>query len=400
MRLKKLAAVLFLLISLSPSYASDNNIYDSVPAFSPYYAGKVRQEVLNDALKELNYIRGLIGVPSVTLNDDYNNKAQHGAVLLDAIDTLTHTPGKPSDMSESFYELGYDAASHGNLAWGSAGMTLNMSTKLYMDDSDSSNISRLGHRRWFMNPRMRQVGFGISTRKNYAVTYVIEELSRSGTLTQEEYQEYLNRLKWPVNDEYITWPVNKNPHPLEYFGSNTAWSVVLNSNVFDSCNDYSVTVHLIRESDGKTWLFGKNGSNGYFTVNHEKYAYDECIIFRPDNPGSYSGTWRVEVYGLTRKDGKAGNIAYTVNFSGNSQDNNSQQEAGDNWRTDDDYYEYEDGGEDNGSYDYYYNGRRREDEDEHTYDILEDDKCNVSGSGIIMLIVLGILHVKFVRDGR
>ena len=328
MRLKNFAAVLFVfLILAAPLHAS--GIYDSAPAFSPYYAGAVRADVLYDALDEFNYIRWLIGVPDdVILDSEFTRRAQHGAVLLDAINTITHTPGRPSDMSESFYDLGYDATTHGNIAWFSGGMTLSYSTKMYMDDSDSYNIHALGHRRWMMNPRMTRVGFGISTRRGFAVTYVIDEDA--------------GYTSWPISDEYITWPSRKHLHPLTYFDAGTAWSVTLNSEVFDSASGYSVSVRLVRRSDGMVWNFGASGSDGYFNVNTEGYAYDECIIFRPNNVSSYRDgeTWDVYISGLNRKDGTAGSISYSVIFvdeetgyeNENENENDLQNEQQNEWQ--------------------------------------------------------------------
>ena len=328
MKLKKfLATLLMTLLLISSAYASD--IYNSEPTFAPYSAGSVKSSVLNEALAELNYIRWLIGVPNnVTLSEEYTRKAQHGAVLLDALNTLTHTPSKPGDMSESFYSLGKDATTHGNIAYSqtysngqySGNMTLSKSTKMYMEDSDEHNISALGHRRWLMNPRLRQTGFGISTRRGFAVTYVIESFSDKETLSYEEYQQYLEWLKWPISDEFITWPTSKHEHPLTYFDANTAWSVTLNSEVFDTCRENVVEVKLTRQSDGKIWHFSQSNSYGYFNINKESVAYDECIIFRPQNITSYNNneTWQVEVTGLTRKDGGTGTINYTVKFSNSS----------------------------------------------------------------------------------
>lgn len=328
MKLKKILATLFMtLLLISSAYASD--IYNSEPKFAPYSAGSVKSSVLNEALEELNYIRWLVGVPNnVTLSEEYTRKAQHGAVLLDALNTLTHTPSQPGDMSNSFYSLGYDATSHGNIAYAqiysngqySGNMTLSKSTKMYMEDSDAHNISAVGHRRWLMNPRLKQTGFGISTRRGYAVTYVIESFSDSDTLTYEEYQQYLEWLKWPISDEFITWPANKHEHPLTYFDTNTAWSVTLNSEIFDTCKENLVAVKLTRLNDGQMWYFSQASSYGYFNINKENVAYDECIIFRPQNIESYNDneTWQVEVTGLTRKDGRTGTITYTVKFTSSS----------------------------------------------------------------------------------
>ena len=334
MKLKKFIAVLFYcLIAAIPVAAND--VYDSVPTFSPYYyAGKLKYKVLNEALKELNYIRELIGVPNnVTLNSDYTNKAQHGAVLLDAIDRLTHTPSKPSDMNESFYKLGYEATTHGNLSEGKVyrdtyingvkskteifgGMTLSRSLKSCMDDSDPSNISRVGHRRWLMNPRLKQVGFGLSTRRGYAVTYLIEEFGKTGALSPKEYAIYKRWLKWPIRENFISWPSSKRPHPLTYFYKNSAWSVTLNSEVFEKINRKNLRVKLTRLSDNRAWNFDSFTSNGDFYIAEKNIAYDECIIFRPNNISGYKPgeQWRVEIFGL-KSNSRNVNIAYNVRFS-------------------------------------------------------------------------------------
>lgn len=331
MKLKRFLAVFILLMSAFAFSAYADSIYNSEPSFSPYYAGSVKADVLYNALREINYIRWLVGVPNnVTINDEFTRKAQHGAVLLDATDILTHTPDKPSDMSTEFYDLGYYATSHGNIAVSKiysgsnvqGNMTLSYSTKLYMYDSDASNIARIGHRRWLMNPRLKQTGFGISTRRGYAVTYVIEEFDNpSQNLPPEEYERYLQWLKWPISDEYITWPTNKHPHPLTYFKNDTAWSITLNSEIFDTMTADDVTVRLTRQRDGKVWEFTKNNSNGYFNVTDSSIAYDQCIIFRPDEISyANSDSFNVQVSGLKKKNAGTATISYLVNFTNQSTD--------------------------------------------------------------------------------
>ena len=197
-------------------------------------------------------------------------------------------------------------------------MTLSYSTKLYMDDSDENNLSALGHRRWLMNPRMKHTGFGISTRRGYAVTYVNEEFDNpSQYLSQEEYARYLEWLKWPISDEYITWPTAKHSHPLTYFEANTAWSVTLNRNVFNTASSASVIVRLTRNRDGRTWTFSATGNDGYFNVTAADVAYDQCIIFRPNGVESYNNgeIWNVNISGLPRLDGSIGTITYSVAFT-------------------------------------------------------------------------------------
>ena len=313
MRLKKFIAFLFIFALASSAWADD--YYNVAPKFTaPYKAGELKSSLLNEALAELNRIREIIGVPhNITLNDDYNNKAQHGAVLLDVINTLDHKPGKPRDMDQTFYELAYAGTSNGNLSsgWDSRGVGMNliMALRGCMNDSDNYNISALGHRRWLMHPRMKQVGFGLSVNSgsgyDYAVTYVIEKLTG--------YEPEA----WPITDEFISWPSSKNNNPIEYFNDDDddiAWSITPNPAVFSSPTNATVTV--TRTSDSKTWTFSSYSSDGYFNVNTATYGWDPCIIFRPDGISSYSNgdEYTVEVTGLTRKSGGEGTIKYKVKF--------------------------------------------------------------------------------------
>ena len=319
---------LSLLLVASLCYAAPvgaEDIYEVAPTFSPYSAGRVKKSVLEAALTEVNAIRKLAGVSdNVTLSDDFTNKAQHGAVLMDANDVLSHTPAKPDDMPREFYELGYEATSHGNIhsEWTSqngvktgTNITLQSSLKGWMDDKQAYNLPTVGHRRWILNPRMKQTGFGISTRRGYSVMYVIEDHS---SMTYEEWQEF---LKWPIADEFIAWPV-KSEHPLSRFDSEVPWSVSLCRAIFEECDKNAVSVKLTREGGG-TWNFSAAQSDGYFNLSPSSYAYDECIIFRPDNVSYQNGeTWTVEISGLKRKDSdESVTLSYITTFSGSSANN-------------------------------------------------------------------------------
>ena len=338
--------ILFLLVILalmpSVSYASDYSgyeIYETQPTFSPYYAGKVRSEVLESALEELNYVRWLMGLPDdVALDDEYTEKAQHAAVLLDTIGRLNHTPERPSDMSEEFYSLAYAGTSSSNLAQGTS---LQGSIALYMDDSDVSNIPRLGHRRWLMNPKMTHTGFGMSVRGKFSATYVFQKggdledffenvlgrtYSGDASLNMEEYELYSKwdeeRRQWPISDDFVSWPTSKTEHPLYYFGGNTAWCVVLNRNIFEGFNETGksgVFVRLTRTDDGQEWTFSNSNSDGYFNIDTGGYGDGECIIFRPDGVGRYNNgeKWHAEISGLVRSDGGSGGnvISFDVIFT-------------------------------------------------------------------------------------
>ena len=315
MKLKKFITALLLLIGVSTCAFADD-YYESLPRFSsPYYAGTLKASLLNEALAELNRIREIIGVShNITLNDTYTKNAQHGAVLLDVLNIMTHTPERPADMDKNFYDLAYDATTHGNLSagWDSRGVGMDLMRAIHgcMDDSNNYNISALGHRRWLMNPRLKQVGFGLSVGSgsgwDYAVTYVIEEV-----------EDYSETTRWPITNEFISWPSSNNNTPTEYFNdsdNSVAWSITPNPEIFGSIT--TPTVKVTRISDGKTWTLSYSSSDGYFNVNNEGYGWDPCIIFRPNGISSYNNgdKYHVEVSGLTRKSGGSGTITYDVTF--------------------------------------------------------------------------------------
>ena len=316
-------SLVLVMAMLATAALAASDIYETAPTFSPYSAGVVRRSVLEEALREVNYVRALAGVPSdVRLDDGSTSRAQHGAVLMDANDVLSHAPTRPADMPQGFYELGYDGTSHGNIAasWTSrdgkktGNITLGQSIAMWLADDDDRNIVHVGHRRWILDPRMRRTGFGISTRRGYSVMYVIEDRD---DLTYEEWEA---SMKWPVDRSYVAWPVDGR-HPRRYFGADVPWSVSLNGALFDECDDDAVTVRLTRKSDGRTWIFRADRKDGFFNVSHEAYAYDECIIFRPDGISEYGDgeTWSVEITGLKEQGtGAPRSISYATTFTGAS----------------------------------------------------------------------------------
>lgn len=143
------------LTSKSVSYSAQPNV--KTP---PYAAGSLSNETLNDALKVLNFVRYIAGVPSnVTLNSSYNEQAQAAALVSRLNNKLSHDPSQPAGLPNDLYDLGHTGASSSNLGSGYANPASSI-VNGYLRDEDASNIDRVGHRRWVLNPPMGQVGFG------------------------------------------------------------------------------------------------------------------------------------------------------------------------------------------------------------------------------------------------
>ena len=114
------------------------------------------------ALRRLSAYRYVCDVPyeGMSLDDGYNRKCLAASRLLERIGRLDHTPDNPG-LPEDEYRVAYEGTSSSNIAVGSS---LPGSIDMYMNDSDASNIARVGHRRWCLNPAMLKTGFGITGR--------------------------------------------------------------------------------------------------------------------------------------------------------------------------------------------------------------------------------------------
>ena len=259
----------------------------SVP---PYNAGTLAPDTLNNAMKMMNQIRYIAGLSdNVTLNEEYNRKAQAAALVNLANRSLSHYPSRPAGMDDALYNLGYSGSSSSNIAMASWNCSLNWTiVRSWMEDGDASNIDRVGHRRWILNPSMGQTGFGAAygIGGTYSALYCFDRSNSSAQQTQ------------------VAWPAQNMP--VQYFGTEFPWSVSMGYSV----DKNSVQVSLRRVNDGMTWNFSAGGSNGYFNVDNGGYGQKGCIIFRPDGVGKYQAG---DTFAVTITGGGI-NLSYTVNF--------------------------------------------------------------------------------------
>lgn len=230
-----------------------------------------------------------MGIPSnVTLDATYNQQCQAACVVSAGNGKLSHYPTQPTGMGKALYDLGYAGASHSNLSWGGAyGCSLADAVTMFMSDSDESNIAKVGHRWWCLNPAMQKTGFGFAGI--YGAMY-----SADNAFGANEY-------------EAIAWPAANTP--VELFAADDAWSV---SGPWIDAKDSSVSVTLVRTRDGKTWNFSKTKADGFFgtDVGNNGQLDRQMVIFRPDGVGSYADG---DSFNVTVKTSSR-TYSYTVNF--------------------------------------------------------------------------------------
>ena len=264
---------------------------------SPYVAGKLSAESMTNGLNALNFCRYVAGLPSdVTLKSEYNTYTQHASVLMEKNNVLSHYPTQPSDMADDFYNLGYYGSSHSNIASGYSNLASAI-TAGYMEDTDETNITKLGHRRWILNPSMLYTGFGFANR--YSAMYSFDN-SRTEKFT----------------GDYICWPAKNMPYEL-YCANDMgyAFSVTL-GDAYDTPSLSKVKVTVKSKLQNKTWNLtsANNGTDysNYLNVDNGGYGMKKCIIF---NVGAFeeNDVVTVTVKGIY-KNGVETPITYDVNF--------------------------------------------------------------------------------------
>jgi uncharacterized protein YkwD len=264
-----------------------SDAYAKAPSMSkPYSIGTLKESALNYALNGMNQIRFAAGLQEAALNDEYNMLSQAGSYLNAKNNSLTHYPKTPSGMSDDDEIVinGKKGASSSNIAWNYGSLSRSMFAG-WLNDSDSSNISRMGHRRWILEPGLLQAGFGHvgAYTSMYAFGYE-HDMRNTGAI--------------------IAMPCQNMP--LNWIDSSFAWSVSFGTYV----DKDEVLVTLVRDRDNKKWKFSSASSNGYFNVDNAGYGDTGCVIFRPSGISYADGdTFTVTIEGAREKT-----LVYTVDI--------------------------------------------------------------------------------------
>lgn len=275
--------------------------YEIKPSFSPYTAGKLSKETVTDGLNALNFMRYIAGIPAdVTINEEYETMAQTGSVVMARNNKLSHEQEQANDIPQDFFKKGLEGTSHSNIGTG----YINISASIisgYMNDGDKGNIDRVGHRRWILNPAMKETGFGycnISDSK-FTALYALDSKRENYTV------------------DYVAWPAENMP--LEVLDG--PWTISLSKEKFqvDDKNISEIKVIMTDLKSKQIYQFDNTtnhtaGEKPYFNVDTGGYGMGSAIIFSPSTKILADDQIRIQVTGLKDNNGKEATIDYTVNF--------------------------------------------------------------------------------------
>lgn len=214
--------------------------------------GSLSQAYYDKMLERINFFRRWVGVnDDISFKDEYNEKAQHAALMMSTRGALSHHPTK---SWKCYTQKGYEGASHGNLYLGSF---LSPSIDGYIDDSGQNAA---GHRQWILSPSAKHMGTG-SVPFN-------DDLAGANCLmviTEKRNYNYEGLHK----DSPVLWPPEGHV-PLEFIEQLDVWTFTLEQANFDNIvvevtiNGKEVPVKLYKNN------FGSYGSASYFSMQFDR----------------------------------------------------------------------------------------------------------------------------------
>lgn len=241
-----------------------------------------------EALRRLQAFRFLCGVPyeDLRLGATENMFAQGAAEISARIGRVDHEPPNPG-LPDDQYRIAAKGAKSCNLDPEGAVPSIDA----YFHDSDPSNVKRVGHRRWCLNPAMVVTGFG-------------EAADPAGKRFSAMWAMDSSRVQIPEYDA-VCYPT-QGYMPLDFFAAERAWSVSPNPLKFPNVPlEGGVDVRVYRLAPDFTRP-EKPLELDLLTV-HGEVGSGACVIFRPKAVDLEEGAaYWVEVFGLDAKPKKPG----------------------------------------------------------------------------------------------
>ena len=251
--------------------------------------------VLAETLANLRYYRFLCGVPDdVSWKAEYCDLAYHAALVCSKLGRLDHHPTKPDGMDDALFAKGKQGCGSSNLCGGFC--TLPESIHGYMDDSDPSNIDRVGHRRWILNPAMTASGIGSAG---------------SGSSFPSSALYVFDRNRSQIPDwEVVSFPA-RGLHPIAWTRPDFAWSVQPNPTHWKVGDQATIAIHPVDQEFKRGPALAMN----YQHIDRQGFGAGPAIIVRPTGlickPGAL---YAVVVSGLIPTKDKPSELLWYVGF--------------------------------------------------------------------------------------
>ncbi len=251
---------------------------------APYKEYTISEGTQESLVRTASYYRWLAGLKGFETADAtaWSNAAK-GAVLTERnfvlTHSLSHTPERPADMDEDFYQAGYRATSTSNLSFG-YGNGQRAIVKLLRGFLNDRGYHIPGHRDTFM------------TRNG---VYQGDPNPQGASVTGNDLPAYA----WPAPGHF----------PAEDIDTSAVWTINLNTDLAGT-TDKEVCVTITDLQTGEQFVRDSEETGLYSTTSWGKY-----LSFLPPTATSYAGKrYRVEVTNLINAEMLPVKLSYTVSF--------------------------------------------------------------------------------------
>lgn len=291
-------------------YNYNNSEYAVNPSIkAPYAAGSLQSGVIQDTIRNINFYRWLVGLNSITAKYDKMERNQKGAVVLAANRVLTHTPTKPSDMDQAFFDEAYAGcyfgATPGDYYSGNVSLDYSIMPKIidgYISDIYNANTSNgaVGHRNSILDPLAYSASFGKAGAYSTLSVYYALSIAQYNSISQNEF----------VVQPFFAYP-SAGYFPRNLFTANECWSTL-----FIYSADYPSTMKATFTYNGKEYVADQFMKEGYDPIVSFKMP---AALIRDlginKNSKMPACTIGVRVEGYQVEDGESTvTLDYTVNF--------------------------------------------------------------------------------------
>ncbi len=277
--------------------------YAETPVLTaPHKAGRLKKEYLEWALRHVRAYRFLSELsPDIELNEAYNDLAQHGAGVLALNGDLSHSPPKPPGLADDFFKKGFEGCAKSNLSLHPGG-SLRDSVDNFMDDSDPSNIERVGHRCWILNAPLGKIGFGEAGKEGtFKALYVVDSSAGAGPRSGKPAPK--DAAKGPG---FVAYP-SRGYYPADYLASGAAWS-------FHPQEGGAFPLNSKDDARLELWRLNEEYDLAEkVEINHLSLSSFKALVFRPVLPkGDLAGARFLVSIASVSKPGAR--VSYLVEF--------------------------------------------------------------------------------------
>ena len=213
------------------------------------------------------------------MTEKYNKLAQDASLLMKLNNKMAHVgQPRPIGLDKKIYDSGAKGCAESNIGLGH--YNLMQSIIGWASDEDEHNFPHVGHRRWLLNPNMKNTGLGYVG--GFSAMYVYDGIFDV---------KNMKNLAWPCQNM-----------PIEFFGDNYPWSLSTGQIL-----KKKVKVTITNKKTNQVTTFERI-TQDKFSIDNDAIGVPGCVIFRPNFKYKDGDSFRVDVYCTDFS------VSYDVNF--------------------------------------------------------------------------------------